>query len=130
MQLTLQDRPLSLSETLEARFKENGINARMLSFAIKESQSYISDLMNGKISLSSSMALKLSVFFETTPDYWYRVEYKYNLYKQRNDKVFVDQIMRNITPISQGYKEFDPTKYKDSRAYKPLHLSGSLYSEI
>ena len=91
MQLTLQDRPLSLSETLEARFKENGINARMLSFAIKESQSYISDLMNGKISLSSSMALKLSVFFETTPDYWYRVEYKYNLYKQRNDKVFVDQ---------------------------------------
>lgn len=33
MQLTLQDRPLSLSETLEARFKENGINARMLSFA-------------------------------------------------------------------------------------------------
>ena len=130
MQLTLQDRPLSLSETLEARFKENGINARMLSFAIKESQSYINDLMNGKIPLTSSMALKLSVFFETTPDYWYRVEYKYNLYKQRNDKVFVDQTMRNITPISQGYKEFDPTKYEDDRVYKPLHLSSSLYSGL
>lgn len=130
MQLTLQDRPLSLSETLETRFKENGINARMLSFAIKESPSYINDLMNGKIPLTSSMALKLSVFFETTPDYWYRVEYKYNLYKQRNDKVFVDQTMRNITPISQGYKEFDPNKYEEDRVHKPFNLTSSLYSGL
>jgi plasmid maintenance system antidote protein VapI len=130
MQLTLEDRPLSLGETLEARFKENGIKMEMLSFAIKEDKAFLEKIINGKESLTPSLALKLSVFFETTPDYWYRVEYKFDLYRQRNNKVFVDQTLRNITPISQGYKEFDPYKYENDHIHKPFYLNGSIYNSL
>ena len=59
--------------------------------ALKVSRQALSELLNGKAGISPQMALKLSKAFNTTPDLWLNMQYKYDLW-QTKQKTNLDDI--------------------------------------
>lgn len=47
----------------------------------------VNEIVNKKRSVTADTALRLSLFFKTTPDYWLRLQSKYDL-EIAKDKVF------------------------------------------
>ena len=47
----------------------------------------VNEIVNKKRSVTADTALRLSLFFKTTPDYWLRLQLKYDL-EIAKDKVF------------------------------------------
>lgn len=129
-QLTLENCPLSLGRTILQRINEAHINSKMLAFAINEKYDVLNNIISDKTNLTPELALKLSVFFGTNPDFWFRTEYKYKLYLAKNNKDLVDRTLNNITPVSQGFKEFDPDKYRREKEYKPYNIGSAATSNL
>jgi plasmid maintenance system antidote protein VapI len=116
--------------TLKARIDEYRINTNMVACAINEKVDIINNLINDKIALTPEISLKLSRFFDTSPDFWFRTEYKYKLHRSRNNKELMDVTLRNITPINEKFQDYNPYKHKEDKEYKPYNLTQSVYNSL
>ena len=45
----------------------------------------LSELLNGKSGVSPSMALRLAIAFDTTPESWLNMQQQYDLYRERKN---------------------------------------------
>lgn len=50
----------------------------------------LSELLNTKTGVSVEMAIRLSIAFDTTPEYWLGLQASYDLWHAKNDKCFDD----------------------------------------
>lgn len=68
-----------------------GLTVTRAASALKVSRQALSELINGKTGVSCQMALKLGKAFNTTPDLWLNMQYKYDLW-QTKQKTNLDDI--------------------------------------
>ena len=74
--------PTHPGEILKEEFlKPLGISQTQLAKALHISFRAINELVNEKRGVSIEMALKLSRYFKTTPEFWLNLQNKYDLYK-------------------------------------------------
>lgn len=72
--------PVSPGEILQKEFLEPmNITAYRLAKEIHIPQSRISDIIGGKRRISADTAMRLSVFFGTTPQFWLNIQNQYDL---------------------------------------------------
>ena len=48
----------------------------------------LSELLNGKSGVSPSMALRLAIAFDTSPESWLNMQQQYDLYRARKNRPF------------------------------------------
>lgn len=65
---------------IEEFLKPMGITQKQLSLAIHVPFQRINELVNGKRGITPSTALRLSVFFNNTPDFWMNLQQRWDLY--------------------------------------------------
>lgn len=70
-----------------------------LAKAINVQQITISLIKRGKRGITADMALRLSKYFGTTPEFWMNLQREYDL---RNEKVEKKEILDNILPYAMG----------------------------
>lgn len=87
-------------EILEEEFlKPMDISDYRLAKSIDVAQITISLIRRGKRGISADMALRLSKFFGTTPEFWMNLQREYDLRKERTDK---SDVLKGITPYAMG----------------------------
>lgn len=67
----------------EMYLKPLGLTVTRAAIALKVTRQALSELINGKTGVSPQMALKLSKAFNTTPDLWLNMQYKYDLWRTK-----------------------------------------------
>lgn len=67
-----------------------GLTVTRAAAALKVTRQALSELINGKTGVSPQMALRLSKAFNTTPDLWLNMQYKYDLWQTRQKNNFDD----------------------------------------
>lgn len=63
--------------------------------ALDVTRQSLSDLVNGKTGISVVMAIRLSIAFNTTPEYWVNLQTQYSLWNARNDDIY-DEVQRLV----------------------------------
>ena len=66
--------------------KKLGISPYQLSKSIKIQQTHITKLLNGDIGISAEMALRLSKYFDNSPEYWLNLQDAYKIEEVRKKK--------------------------------------------
>jgi len=76
-----------------------GLNIKTASEALGISRKKLSDLLNGRASVSPEIAIRLSIAFDTTAESWMNQQAQYDLYhtRQRIDDMSVRKLV-NIQP--------------------------------
>lgn len=80
---------------LSEEMKSIGINASDLARRIVVPDNRIYQLVHGKRSLTADTALRLSKFFNTTPEYWMNLQAAYELKTAREA---VNEVLQEIKP--------------------------------
>ncbi len=57
-----------------------------LAHTLKKDRSGVSELVNGKRAISADMAVRLSIAFDTTAQYWMNMQTSYDLWKIQKSK--------------------------------------------
>ena len=68
---------------LEEFLKPNNISQEQLSRDIYVPKSRISNIIHGKRTITADTALRLSVYFGTTPEFWLNLQNEYELRQTR-----------------------------------------------
>ncbi len=72
--------PIHPGEILQEEFLEPySLSQNGLANAIGVSPRRINEIVNAKRSITADTALRLSIYFGTTPDYWLHLQSKYDL---------------------------------------------------
>ena len=61
-----------------------GLNQRELAQGTLTTYQRVNEIINGRRGITTSTALRLSKFFNTTPDFWMNLQLKYDLYNTLN----------------------------------------------
>ena len=90
----LKRMPTHPGEILKEEFlKPLGISQTQLAKALHISFRTINELVNKKRGVSTEMALKLSRYFKTTPEFWLNLQNKYDLYRiSRKKRKIIDEV--------------------------------------
>lgn len=70
----------------EMYLKPLGLKIIQAASALDVTRQALSELINGKTSLSIDMAMRLSKAFKTTPDMWLNLQTQYDLWQIKNKK--------------------------------------------
>ena len=82
-------------EILQKDFLEPlNITAYMLAKRIMVDQTRISQLIKGKRRISADTALRLSIFFDMSAEFWLNAQARYDLVEEKNKK----EVYSNIKP--------------------------------
>lgn len=65
---------------LEEFLKPLAVSQKQLSAAIHVPFQRVNELVNGKRGVTPSTALRLSIFFGNTPDFWMNLQQRWDLY--------------------------------------------------
>ncbi len=80
--------PIHPGEILMEEFLEPlKLSQNAVAQSIKVSARRINEIVHGKRSVTADTALRLSLFFGTTPDFWLHIQTKYDLESEK-DKSF------------------------------------------
>ncbi len=91
--------PIHPGEILQEEFLEPlGISQNALAKAINVPPRRINEIVNAKRAVTPDTALRLSVYFGTTPEFWLHLQSKYEL-EMAKDKTY-DEISRSIKPFA------------------------------
>jgi addiction module HigA family antidote len=82
---------------LEEFLKPMGLTQREIADAIHVPYQRINEIINGRRGITPSTALRLSKFFDVSPDFWMNLQLRWDLYFARKSET--DEL-RNIKPIS------------------------------
>lgn len=63
-----------------------GISINHAAVALGVSRKALSELLNGHTGISTEMALRLSIAFDTTPESWLSQQMQYDLWQARNKR--------------------------------------------
>jgi antitoxin HigA-1 len=90
--------PTSPGEMLREEFLEPmGLTQRQLADAIGVSYQRVNELINGKRGITTSTALRLARYFNTSPDFWLNMQRATDIYQVLNQEA---QQIAMIQPIA------------------------------
>ncbi len=96
----LQRTPTHPGEVLKEEFlKPLNITQSALAKELNTSFRAINELVNEKRGITVEMALKLSKYFETTPQLWLNLQNEYDLYRVSNKK---EELLNLVKPYNQN----------------------------
>ena len=98
---------------IEEFLKPFGISQNQLARDIKVPVGRISDIIHGRRGISTDTALRLSIYFKTTPEFWMNLQMRYDLkIARRNTKNRLFNVIRPLHPNRQmagkKHKEHQP----------------------
>jgi addiction module HigA family antidote len=89
-------RPIHPGEILQEELQTLQLSARQLALALGVPPNRITSLLNHTRALTADTALRLSRYFETSPEFWLNLQAAYDLRSaQRRDGA---QIAKEVTP--------------------------------
>ena len=71
--------PIHPGELLRDELNEIGVSLNELGRALRVPMNRISAIVNGKRSITADTAIRLALFFGTTPQYWMNLQTNYDL---------------------------------------------------
>ena len=74
-----------------------GISAYKLSKSIGVQQTRISLIVKGERGITADTAMRLSKYFDTSPEFWMNLQREYDLRKVKSE---IKEIIDNIVPVS------------------------------
>jgi antitoxin HigA-1 len=90
--------PILPGEILWKEFMEpRGISQNKLARDIDVPVTRISDIVHGRRGISADSALRLAVYFRTTPEFWLNLQTRYDLKISRRD--LLPAIEKNVRPL-------------------------------
>jgi len=72
-------RPIHLGEILKEELTEIGMTANAFAQALHVPANRITAILNGTRSITADTALRISLFFGTTPEFWLNLQTSYDL---------------------------------------------------
>lgn len=91
--------PIHPGEHLRIDLETAGVSQRRLAAAIQVPPNRISEIIQGRRSITADTALRLARVIGTTPQYWLNLQANYDLRKALQDEG--DAIERSVTPIPE-----------------------------
>lgn len=91
--------PIHPGEHLRIDLAEAGVSQRRLASAINVPANRISEIIQGKRSITAGTAIRLARVFGTTPQYWLNLQANYDLRKALLEEG--DAIEKSVTPIPE-----------------------------
>ncbi len=91
---------------LEEFLKPMDLTQRRLADAIHVPYQRINEIINGRRGMTPSTALRLSKFFSVSPDFWMKLQLRWDLYFAQKSET--DEL-RNIKPLSTPQTRFRRT---------------------
>ena len=89
--------PVSPGEVLRAEFLEPlQMSASALARAIAVPRNRLTGIINGKRAVTADTALRLSIYFGTSPEFWLSLQAAYDL--KRTRRAIGERLRREITP--------------------------------
>ena len=89
--------PVSPGQVLRAEFLEPlHMSAGALARAIGVPRNRVSGIINGKRTITADTALRLGIYFGTSPEFWLSLQASYDLKEAR--RAIGDRLRRKITP--------------------------------
>jgi antitoxin HigA-1 len=89
--------PVSPGQVLRAEFLEPlGLSAAALARAIRVPRNRIGAILSGRRTLTADTALRLSIYFGTSAEFWLSLQAAYDLKRAR--RTVGDRLRRQITP--------------------------------
>jgi len=86
-------------EILEKEFMEPlGLSQNKLARDIDVPVTRISDIIHGRRGITADSALRLAVYFRTTPEFWLNLQTRYELKVSRRD--LLPEIEKNVRPLA------------------------------
>ncbi len=86
-------------EILEKEFMEPlGLSQNKLARDIDVPVTRISDIIHGRRGITADSALRLAVYFRTTPEFWLNLQTHYELKVSRRD--LLPEIEKNVRPLA------------------------------
>jgi addiction module HigA family antidote len=107
-------KPVTPGEILLEEFlKPFGISQNQIARDIKVPVGRISDIIHGHRGISTDTALRLSVYFKTTPEFWMNLQMRYDLKIAKDDKKnrivnIVRPLLRNRRSSGKKSKDLQP----------------------
>lgn len=91
--------PITPGEILLKEFMEPlGISQNKLARDIDVPVTRISDIVHGRRSITTDTALRLGVYFGTTPEFWINLQTRYHLKISKRD--LLPSIQKSIRPLA------------------------------
>lgn len=92
--------PVSPGDILQEEFLiPMNISAYRLAKEIHIPQSRVSEIINGKRGITADTAMRLSIFFDTTSEFWLNIQNQYNLDEIKASDKIVN--FSDIKPLKQ-----------------------------
>ncbi|NTU41654.1 MAG: HigA family addiction module antidote protein [Nitrospirales bacterium] len=83
--MTNNMRPIHPGEILRAEMEELNLSARQLSGALHVPTNRVTGILNERRAITADTALRLSMYFGTTPEFWMNLQSAYELRRARLD---------------------------------------------
>lgn len=107
--------PSTPGEILKEEYMEqHNLSSNKLAKLLDVSESALSRLINGKATLGTEMALRLSKVFSTTPMFWVNLQSTYDIFIARQDKVLAAEIQKLKPFIERSITELREDAQIDS----------------
>ncbi len=91
--------PILPGEVLWKEFMEPlGLSQNKLARDIDVPVTRISDIIHGRRGITADSALRLAVYFGTTPEFWFNLQTRYELKVSRRD--ILPEIEKNVRPLA------------------------------
>lgn len=82
---------------LEEFLKPMGVTQKQLSIAVEVPFQRINELVNGKRGITPSTALRLSIFFGNSADFWMNLQQRWDLFWALNKEAEVLEKIKSLT---------------------------------
>ncbi len=93
--------PIHPGEHLAEQLEALGMSAAALARQLHVPTNRVTEIMNGKRSVTGDTALRLGHFFGTSPDFWLNLQ---NLYELRLAERKVGETIRRLPTLGKGYQ--------------------------
>ncbi len=92
--------PVHPGQVLKTVLEDAGITANALALALRIPANRLTEIINGRRSLSADTALRLARFFGTSAQMWMNLQAKYDL--ESAEDALADRIETDVQPMSRA----------------------------
>ena len=82
---------------LEEFLKPMGLTQRELAMALRVPYQRVTEIITGRRGITPSTALRLSKFFEVSPDFWMNIQLRWDLYSAKQSEAENLKIIKPLT---------------------------------
>jgi antitoxin HigA-1 len=90
--------PIHPGSILKMEFEDAGLSANAVALALRIPANRLTEIINGRRSISADTAMRLGRFFGTSPEMWMNLQSHYEL--QVAEDRLAERILREVEPLA------------------------------